>query len=110
MARDAGVCHGSAAAGKSSLAKAVASLAPDVAARVPVDWFFVPRTPEQSLDDFRSQPLRYAWALLDAALAAEDPACRSTPRSDFTEFRRAAENGGLPIAHEDMKPVKEVLA
>jgi len=90
---------GPAAAGKSSLAKAVASLAPDVAARVPVDWFFVPRAPEQSLDAFWSQPLRYDWPLLDAAVAAEDPAHRSTPRCDFAEFRRTAEHGGLPIAH-----------
>jgi hypothetical protein len=90
---------GPAAAGKSSLAKAVASLAPDGAARVPVDWFFVPRAPEQPLDDFWSQPLRYDWPLLDAAMAAEDPARRSTPSCDFAEFRRTAETGGLPIAH-----------
>jgi hypothetical protein len=90
---------GPAAAGKSSLAKAAASLAPDVVARVPVDWFLVPRTPGQSFDDFLSRPLRYDWPLVDAAVAAEDPGRRSTPRCDFTEFRRTAETGGLPIGH-----------
>ena len=90
---------GPAAAGKSSLAKAVASLAPDVAARVPVDWFFVPRAPEQSLDDFWSQPLRYDWPLLDAALATEDPA-HLTQRDREWGTDLAQRTAHLRITHE----------
>lgn len=88
---------GPAGSGKSTLAKRLEELQPDVFARVPVDYFFVPRPPAVTLGAYLAEPLRYDWALLDAALQATGPH-RSTPDCDFSDFSRRSESGGLPIA------------
>lgn len=88
---------GPSCAGKSTLAKALAQRLPNVAARVPVDYFFVPRPPEEALGDFLRRPLDYDWDALDRALASTDASARSSPVCDFKTFRRLAPTGGLAI-------------
>lgn len=85
------------AAGKSTLAKHLQARWSERFARVPVDWFFVPRRPAESVDDYLARPLAYDWPAVDRALAAHGPD-RSTPDCDFATFTRRSEIGGLPIA------------
>jgi energy-coupling factor transporter ATP-binding protein EcfA2 len=88
---------GPSCAGKSTLAKTVAGRRPNVATRVPVDHFFAPRPPEETLRDFLCRPLAYDWEALDLALASTDVAARSSPVCDFKAFRRLALTGGMAI-------------
>lgn len=88
---------GPSGAGKSTLAKALERMRPDLFARVPVDFFFVPRRPEIPIREYLSQPCRYDWDALDAALAATGEE-RTTPEVDFDTWVRRAPHGGLPIA------------
>lgn len=88
---------GPSGAGKSSLAKRLQELRPDLFARVPVDYFFVPREPGTCLADYLARPFAYDWPALDHALAASGER-RSTPDCDFTTMRRRSPYGGLPIA------------
>jgi thymidylate kinase len=88
---------GPSCAGKSTLAKTLARRRPSVAARVPVDAFFVPRPPEEALGDFLKRPLDYDWDALDTALASTDISARSSPVCDFKTFRRLAPTGGKAI-------------
>lgn len=86
---------GPSGAGKSQLAKAtVRELGDHVAARVPVDFFFVPRPREMPLDLFLVQPLRYDWSLLGDRFACPCGAVTSTPDADFELFLRRANEGG----------------
>lgn len=70
-----------AGAGKSTLAKELAGRNPELFARVPVDYFFVPRPKEMRLDQYLAQPLEYDWSALDEALASTGPS-RTTPDCD----------------------------
>lgn len=88
---------GPAGSGKSTLAKRLQETRPATFARVPVDFFFVPRDDETSIADYLSQPFAYDWESLDRAVGARGP-LRSTPVCDFEDFRRRAPTGGLPIA------------
>ncbi|HEV2074446.1 MAG TPA: hypothetical protein VGR29_12485 [Thermomicrobiales bacterium] len=82
-------------AGKSQLAKAtVAALGSEVASRVPVDYFFIPRPESVSLDAFFSQPLGWDWDLLRERLALPVGTRTSTPDADFDAFQRRAPDGG----------------
>lgn len=85
-------------AGKSQLAKATAAtLGEEVASRVPVDYFFVPRGPDESLAAFHARPMRWDWPLLRQRFALPVGTATSTPDADFDAFRRNAEEGGLPF-------------
>ena len=88
---------GPSCAGKSTLAKTLARRRPDIAARVPVDHFFTPRPPGESLGDFLCRPLAYDWEALDRALASTGEAARSSPVCDFSSFRRLSATGGIAI-------------
>ena len=88
---------GPAGSGKSTLAKRLQELRPGRFARVPVDYFFVPREPGTTLRDYLARPFAYDWAALDHALAAQGER-RSTPDCDFEELRRRSPSGGLPIS------------
>lgn len=84
--------------GKSQLAKATATeLGDEVAARVPVDYFFLPRPVTMSLAEYVAQPMTYDWDLLRAHLAQPFGTVRTTPDADFTAFTRRADRGGLPF-------------
>lgn len=85
-------------AGKSQLAKAAAAqLGPEIASRVPVDYFFVPRPETVSLEVYFSHPLRWDWGLLRERLALPVGTETSTPDVDFVAFKRRADKGGLPL-------------
>lgn len=88
---------GPAASGKSTLAKRLQEIHPKVFARVPVDFFFVPRAETTSMDDYLSRPFSYDWDAVDRVLTATG-ADRSTPDCDFSTFRWRAPAGGLPVA------------
>lgn len=88
---------GPSGSGKSTLAKRLQELRPDVFARVPVDFFFIPRESERSLLDHLREPLRYDWSALDRAVGATGPT-RSTPDCDFDTFQWRSSSGGIPIA------------
>ncbi|GAB3757606.1 hypothetical protein [Microlunatus parietis] len=87
---------GPAGSGKSTLAKELERVRPERFARVPVDYFFVPRPATESMADYLARPFGYDWPAVDRALAATGPE-RSTPDCDFTAMRRRAPYGGLPI-------------
>lgn len=87
---------GPAGSGKSTLAKELERARPERFARVPVDYFFVPRPAGESMADYLARPFAYDWAAVDRALAATGPE-RSTPDCDFTAMHRRAPYGGLPI-------------
>jgi hypothetical protein len=86
---------GPSAAGKSTLAKWLEERHPQLFARVPADYFFVPRR-DQPLEDYLAVPLAYDWDAVDRALARSGPE-RSTPDCDFERFVRRSDDGGLPI-------------
>ncbi|MFC7621946.1 hypothetical protein [Microlunatus sp. GCM10028923] len=88
---------GPAGSGKSTLAKELQRVRPDRFARVPVDYFFVPRPAGESMADYLARPFGYDWNAVDRALAATGPE-RSTPDCDFPAMLRRAPYGGLPIA------------
>lgn len=88
---------GPSCSGKSTLAKTLAPRRPNIAARVPVDHFFTPRPPEETLGDFLRRPFAYDWEALDRALASTYIAARSSPVCDFKTFRRLALIGGKAI-------------
>jgi chloramphenicol 3-O-phosphotransferase len=50
---------GRSGAGKSTLAKRLQELCPESFARVPVDFFFVPRPVGVGIADYLSQPIAY---------------------------------------------------
>lgn len=87
---------GPSAAGKSTLAKHLESAFPERFARVPVDFFFIPRPAGQPLPAFLNEPLAYDWPLLDRALGQHGSE-RTTPTCDFEQMRRRSATGGLPI-------------
>ena len=83
-------------AGKSQLAKALVQvLGEEIAARVPVDYFFVPRPEGMSIGQFLATPLQWDWPLLAARLALPTGTFTSTPNADFEAFRRRGDDGGL---------------
>lgn len=88
---------GPAASGKSTLAKRLQERRPDLVARVPVDFFFVPRPDHEPLAEYLDRPFCYDWPALDAALAA-DGTGRSSPDCDFGSLQWRAPTGGMPIA------------
>jgi uridine kinase len=95
---------GAAGAGKSVLAKAVANALGDhVAARVPADYFFVPRALDESLATFLARPLAWDWPLLAQRLALPFGSVTSTPDVDFDAFLRRAGTGGIPL------PIRPVM-
>ncbi|MGB3330888.1 MAG: hypothetical protein WBA46_18130 [Thermomicrobiales bacterium] len=82
-------------AGKSQLAKHTAALlGADVASRVAVDYFLLPRPLAMAREAFDRLPLRYDWDLLATRLALPPGTLTSAPDVDFTTFRRRAETGG----------------
>ena len=84
--------------GKSQLAKATAELlGPDLATRVPTDYFFIPRPVAMPMATFDCLPLGYDWALIASLLALPIGTQVSTPDAEFTTFTRRAETGGLPF-------------
>lgn len=88
---------GPAGSGKSTLAKRLQGARPELFARVPVDYFFVPRADGTSMSEFLAQPFGYDWAAVDRALT-EVGDRRSTPDCDFDTMRWRSPYGGLPIA------------
>ncbi len=88
---------GPAGSGKSTLAKRLEEERPDLFARVPVDYFFVPRAAGTSMAEFLARPFGYDWATVDKALT-EVGERRSTPACDFDSMRWRSPHGGLPIA------------
>lgn len=87
---------GAAGSGKSTMAKRLETLRPELIARVPADFFFIPRPPDQSIEGYLAAPFSYDWAGIDRAVTAAG-AERSSPDCDFTTFRRRSPHGGLPI-------------
>ena len=87
---------GPSGAGKSTLAKSMQSLHPDRFARVPVDFFFVPRPAGVTVPRYVAAPFSYDWDAVDRALSRTG-AERSTPDCDFETFVRRSESDGLPI-------------
>lgn len=84
--------------GKSQLAKAVVEvLGPEVAARVPTDYFFVPRETNVPMAAFDREALRYDWALVRQLLDEPIGTATSTPDVDFERFTRRGDTGGIPI-------------
>lgn len=88
---------GPSTAGKSTLAKTLQQSDPEVFARVPVDFFFVPRPASVSIADYLARPFSYDWRALDRALSANG-AQRSTPDADFERLVWRSDTGGLPLA------------
>lgn len=81
--------------GKSQLAKQTAAmLGEDVASRVAVDNFLIPRPAELPREVFDRLPLRYDWTLLTERLALPIDTKTSAPDVDFEAFLRRAEVGG----------------
>lgn len=89
---------GPSASGKSTLAKLLQARNPERFARVPVDYFFVPRAHDQTPAEYFALPLIYDWAAVDRALCAPAGERRSTPDFDFERFVWRSEVGGLPIS------------
>lgn len=87
---------GPSAAGKSTLAKQLQQSRPEVFARVPVDFFFVPRSDEVSVAEYLSEPFGYDWEAVDRVLTAAGDE-RSTPDCDFETFRWRAPYGGPAV-------------
>lgn len=95
---------GAAGSGKSMLAKAVAdALGNEVAARVPADYFFVPREPDESLASYLGRPLVWDWELLLERLSLPLGTDTTTPDADFEGFTRLAVPGGRPL------PIRPVM-
>ncbi|WP_157683633.1 nucleoside/nucleotide kinase family protein [Microlunatus soli] len=88
---------GPSGAGKSTLAKRLEESRPDLFARVPVDFFFVPRGDEVSVAEYLSAAFGYDWDAVDRVLTCSGEE-RSTPDCDFESFRWRAPYGGLPVA------------
>jgi uridine kinase len=89
---------GPSGAGKSQLARLLADeLGPDIAARIPVDYFFVPRPQGMPPDVYLARPLRWDWALLKQQLTLPMGTVTSTPDADFETFQRRSDGGGLPF-------------
>lgn len=90
---------GPAGAGKSQVAKAlVRLLGDDLAARVPMDWYLVPRS--VPMEAWRREPLAWDHAAVRALLAAPVGETRLTPPFDFTTFQHSAATGervAIPI-------------
>jgi uridine kinase len=90
---------GGGGAGKSQVAKAVvALLGDDIAARVPMDWYLVPRT--VPMEDWLAQPLAWDWGAVEALLTTPAGETRLTPPFDFETFTRSEETGqrqAIPI-------------
>ena len=100
--------YGPAGAGKSQVAKAVAAaLGEEVAARVPTDYFLVPRSEGMALAEYHGRSLGWDWALLAARLALPLGTATSTPDVDFEAFVRRAPTGGLAFT---VRPVMIVDA
>lgn len=87
---------GPSAAGKSTLAKSLQSMHPERFARVPVDFFFVPRPAEMTVSQYLAAPFTYDWDAVDRALARTGSG-RRTPDCDFEQLTWRSEGGGLPI-------------
>ena len=95
---------GAAGAGKSVLAKAVAdTLGNEVAARVPVDYFFLPCGAGEPLERYLARPLEWDWELLGERLALPPGAETTTPDADFGTFTRLSDTGGRPM------PIRPVM-
>lgn len=88
---------GPSASGKSTLAKYLEAQQPQRFARVPVDYFFVPRADNQTPAEYFASPLAYDWVAVDHALDTRIGEQRSTPDCDFERFVRRSQFGGLPI-------------
>lgn len=89
---------GPSGAGKSQLAKLTQSvLGDDIAARIPTDYFFIPRPAHIPLDAFLKRPLRYDWELLRSLLRQPIGTPEETPDVDFTGFIRISDLGGRPF-------------
>ena len=89
---------GPSGAGKSQLAKRAQSvLGDDIVARIPTDYFFVPRPSNMPLTTFLKQPLRYDWELLRSSLREPIGTPVETPDADFAGFSRISDAGGLPF-------------
>jgi uridine kinase len=90
---------GAAGSGKSQLALAVvALLGEDVAARVPMDWYIVPR--DLPMAAWLEQPLGYDVEAVRALLSAPVGPTRLTPPFDFETFTRSETTGqrkAIPI-------------
>lgn len=83
---------GPAGSGKSQLALAVVSrLGEGVAARVPMDWYIVPR--EAPMSDWLTRPLDYDDKAVRDLLAAPAGETRLTPPFDFETFTRSEATG-----------------
>lgn len=83
-------------AGKSQLAKAVVQeLGDEVAARIPVDYFFRPRPESVPRETFLAQPLIWDWPLVADRLTLPIGTMTSTPDADFDAFIRRKDEGGL---------------
>lgn len=85
----------------------VSALGEDVAARIPTDYFFVPRSPGVSLDAFLARPLAWDWALIRERLALPIGTPTTTPDADFEAFVRRGDEGGLPFT---IRPVMVIDA
>ena len=72
-------------------------LGDEIAARIPTDYFLVPRPPDLSLVDFLKQPLRYDWDLLRSLLRQPVGTPVETPDADFGNFTRISDVGGRPF-------------
>lgn len=85
--------------GKSQLAKrTAAALGEEIASRVAVDYFLVPRPDGMARETFDRLPLRYDWDLLSARLALPMGTITSVPDVDFDTFRRRGVFGGPVVA------------
>ena len=95
---------GPAGAGKSVLARAVAeAFGPGVAARVPTDYFFLPREPGEPLERYLMRPLAWDWSLLRERLSSSVGSEVTTPDADFETFTRRSGTGGRPM------PIRPVM-
>ncbi len=83
---------GGGGSGKSQVAKSVvALLGEDIAARVPMDWFLVPRAVPMA--EWLTQPLAWDQDAVRALLAAPVGETRQTPPFDFETFARSEATG-----------------
>ncbi|MGN6032541.1 MAG: hypothetical protein ACTHQE_12865 [Thermomicrobiales bacterium] len=82
--------------GKSQLAKRTATaLGEEMASRVAVDNFLVPRPAGMTRETFDRLPLRYDWDLLRSRLALPVGTTTSAPDVDYATFVRRADTGGV---------------
>lgn len=89
---------GPSGAGKSQLAKLTQLvLGDEIAARIPTDYFFVPRPAHMPLADFLRRPLRYDWNLPRSLLRQPVGTLVETPDADFAGFTRISDVGGRPF-------------